>query len=70
MKVDLPAPFGPISACTVPGSTEKDTSDSAAMPPNRTVRFSTDSRLGGSAFGMAGSVTTTSTGRTGTATPR
>ena len=70
MQVDLPAPFGPMSACTVPGSTAKDTSDRAAMPPNRTVRSSTASRSGASAVGIAGSVTTTSAGRTGTATPR
>ena len=46
MQVDLPALFGPISACTVPGSTAKDTPASAAIPPNRTVRSSTDEPLG------------------------
>jgi hypothetical protein len=70
MQVDLPAPFGPIRAWTVPGSIAKDTSDRAAMPPKRTVTFSTASRFGGSAVGIAGSATTTSVDRTGTATPR
>jgi hypothetical protein len=44
MQVDLPAPLGPISAWMVPGSTVKETSDSAVMPPNRTVSASTSSR--------------------------
>ena len=32
IRVDLPAPFGPISAWTVPGATAKETSLRAATP--------------------------------------
>ena len=41
--VDLPAPFGPIRACTVPGATAKLRSLTAKSPPKATVRFSTAS---------------------------
>src|SRR5260370_3411808 len=34
-RVVLPDPFGPISAVTRPGLASSDTSDRAAMPPNR-----------------------------------
>ena len=34
--VDLPAPFGPMTAWMVPGATVNETSESAVMAPNRT----------------------------------
>ena len=34
----LPAPFGPISANSSPGSTAKDTSSSTVKPPKRRLR--------------------------------
>src|SRR6516164_460793 len=37
MKVLLPAPFSPISACTSPASARKAALLSAVMPPNRLV---------------------------------
>ena len=42
-QVDLPAPFGPMSAWIVPGSTVNETSSSAVIPPKRTVRPSATS---------------------------
>src|SRR5438477_2278540 len=35
MSVVLPAPFGPISACTSPRTTSRVTSSVATTPPNR-----------------------------------
>src|SRR5438067_84437 len=43
-NVVLPAPFGPITPTTSPGSTDADTSSSAVSPPNRTVTPWTSSR--------------------------
>ena len=40
--VDLPAPFGPISAWIEPSATSMEKSFSAHRPPNRTVRFLMD----------------------------
>ena len=37
MNVDLPAPLGPITPCTTPGSSSMETSVSAASAPYRTV---------------------------------
>src|SRR5687768_3784051 len=37
----LPAPFGPISANSWPGSTAKEIPSSTVRPPNRRLRFST-----------------------------
>src|SRR5215471_19176286 len=39
----LPAPFGPISARSSPGSAANETSSSTTRPPNRSVRSSTAS---------------------------
>ena len=39
----LPAPFGPMMAWIVPGSTVKDTSDRALSAPNCTVTCSATS---------------------------
>src|SRR5262249_61861809 len=44
MRVDLPAPFSPIRACTVPRSTRIDTSSSAATPGKLLLMFRTSSR--------------------------
>src|SRR5205807_1332440 len=35
MSVDLPAPFGPMSPCTSPGTPMKSTDCSACTPPKR-----------------------------------
>ena len=35
MRVVLPAPFGPRSAKTVPGSTDRETSSNARFEPKR-----------------------------------
>ena len=47
-SVDLPAPLGPISAVTVPASTPKLTSSTAARPPNIFLmpRSSSSGRVG------------------------
>src|SRR6516164_1017313 len=42
-KVDLPAPFGPITARTSPSSTRIDTWSTATMPPKRRVSSSSSS---------------------------
>src|ERR1700681_4732960 len=39
----LPAPFGPMSAKSSPGSAANETSSSTTRPPNRKVRRSTAS---------------------------
>src|SRR5215469_6762075 len=44
MRVDLPAPFSPISACTVPRSTRSETSSSAATPGKLLLMFRASSR--------------------------
>src|SRR5262249_56200668 len=44
MRVDLPAPFSPIRACTVPRSTRIETSSSAATPGKLLLMFRTSSR--------------------------
>ena len=36
-SVVLPAPLGPISPVTMPGSARSDTSESAATPPKWTL---------------------------------
>src|SRR5829696_4953227 len=38
-RVDLPAPFGPMTERISPSRTEKDTSLTATSPPNRFVRW-------------------------------
>ena len=50
ISVDLPAPFSPISACTVPGRTRNCTPSSATTPGN-SLRTSFSS----SRYGVAGS---------------
>ena len=40
-RLVLPAPFGPMTARSSPGWTESETSESAASPPKRSVRWST-----------------------------
>src|SRR3954453_11202899 len=44
IRVDLPAPFCPISACTSPRATSKSASSSAGDPRNRLVMPRIDSR--------------------------
>ena len=39
-RLVLPAPFGPMTARSSPGRTESETSESAASPPKRSVRWS------------------------------
>src|SRR5512140_2502113 len=39
-SVVLPAPFGPITACTAPRAKPMSTASSALTPPNRLERFS------------------------------
>src|SRR6476661_11297128 len=34
-RVDLPAPFGPMTACTVFGASDRVTSSTATRPPKR-----------------------------------
>jgi hypothetical protein len=41
-NVDFPAPFGPMMACTVPGSTSRFTSCNAFKPPKRLLTFRTN----------------------------
>src|SRR5215475_7407430 len=50
-KVDFPAPFGPITACTRPSSNASETSFTAPSAPKRRVRFSVRKR--GSATGAS-----------------
>jgi hypothetical protein len=45
MNVVLPAPLGPMSPTTEPGSTARSTPSSATRPPCLTVRSCTSSRL-------------------------
>ncbi len=45
-SVVLPAPFGPMTPSTSPGSTNSDTESSAVRPPKRTVTPSTSKRPG------------------------
>src|SRR3981189_3358279 len=44
ISVVLPAPLGPIIACSSPLATSSERLSVAAMPPNRRTRFSTRSR--------------------------
>src|SRR5829696_5123566 len=44
ISVVLPAPFGPMMACSSPGTTSSDRLSVATMPPNRRIRFSTRNR--------------------------
>ena len=50
-KVVLPAPFGPITARSSPGSTVIDTSSTATRLPKRRDTFSTLSRVMTGSFG-------------------
>src|ERR1700761_6156848 len=49
ISVVLPAPFGPMMACSSPLATSIETLSVARMPPNRRTSFST--RSSGSATG-------------------
>src|SRR4029453_18446983 len=44
IRVVLPAPFGPITACNSPRATSSETLSVATIPPNRRTRFSTRSK--------------------------
>src|SRR5947207_2707998 len=44
ISVVLPAPLGPMMACSSPGATSSDRLSVAKMPPNRRTRFSTRSK--------------------------
>src|SRR6476660_7758349 len=44
ISVVLPAPFGPMIACSSPGTTSSDRLSVATMPPKRRTRFSTRSK--------------------------
>src|SRR6201992_2659737 len=44
IKVVLPAPLGPMMACSSPAATSSDRWSVAAMPPNRRTRLSTRSK--------------------------
>src|ERR1700722_9552435 len=39
MRVDFPAPFSPVIACTEPARPAKETDESASVEPKRFVRF-------------------------------
>src|SRR5688572_30707346 len=43
MSVVLPAPFGPISACTSPARTSRLTASTATTPPKRLLTFLSES---------------------------
>src|SRR5215469_6317613 len=43
IKVDLPAPFGPIIACSSPAGSTREIPSAATTPPNRLVRPSISS---------------------------
>src|SRR5690348_1119158 len=43
MSVVLPAPFGPISACTSPAATSSVTPSTATTPPKRLLRLASES---------------------------
>src|SRR2546423_13316824 len=45
IRVVLPAPFGPMRACTSPGFTSSVTSSVATTPPKRLERFRSSSML-------------------------
>src|SRR5690606_19805147 len=47
VRVDLPAPLGPMTAWMVPRHSSSDTSCTAARPPKRLVRFLAESRTSG-----------------------
>src|SRR6185369_11211426 len=47
MSVDLPAPFSPISACTSPRRTSKETSSTARTPGKLLVTLRIANRVGG-----------------------
>src|SRR5215467_82797 len=44
ISVVLPAPFGPMMACSSPADTSSETLSVAVMPPKRRTSFSTRSR--------------------------
>src|SRR4051812_16315592 len=44
ISVVLPAPFGPMIACSSASATSSETWSVATMPPNRLTRFSTRSK--------------------------
>src|SRR5437588_9181976 len=44
ISVVLPAPFGPMMACSSPRATSSDRLSVARMPPKRRTRFSTRSK--------------------------
>src|SRR6059058_4605188 len=44
-KVDLPLPFGPMSAATSPSSTVRSRSSRILRPPTETLRFLTSSTI-------------------------
>src|SRR3954464_16068576 len=44
ISVVLPAPLGPMMACSSPGATSSDRLSVARMPPNRRTSFSTRSK--------------------------
>src|SRR3954468_12131257 len=44
ISVVLPAPFGPMMACSSPAATSSETLSVAMMPPKRRTSFSTRSR--------------------------
>src|SRR3954463_13098405 len=44
ISVVLPAPLGPMMACSSPGTTSSDRLSVARMPPKRRTRFSTRSK--------------------------
>src|SRR4030081_2046235 len=44
ISVVLPAPFGPMIACSSPRATSSETLSVATIPPNRRTRFSTRSK--------------------------
>ena len=46
MRVDLPAPFSPKTACASPGLTDKDTERLATTPGYRLVMLDSDNRAG------------------------
>src|SRR5213078_1681766 len=50
ISVVLPAPLGPMMACSSPGATSSDRLSVARMPPNRRTRFSTRNRGSATAY--------------------
>src|ERR1700758_3431840 len=49
MRVDLPAPFGPIIACSSPAGSTSEISSAATTPPNRLDRPSISRRTSATA---------------------